>query len=315
MNEDLHKLRIDKSHKSRREPRAKWPWALLVLLILGGAAGAWQYQKGANIPTVETLRVKQPEVSAADNGGAKNDLVVLNATGYIIAAHKIELASKVVGRVAWIGVEMGDKIEKDQVLVRLEDDEYKARVMQEQGMFDNAKARLDELKAGSRVEEVAQMQAQLDGAEVEAANAKRAYQRLLTIGTTRTPSELDDAQSLMNSRAAQVEAVRQQLALLKAGTRKEQIAAQQATVQQLQGSLDNAMIDLTNTVIRAPISGTVLERNVEVGEFVTNGVVGDRGAKGYVVSLADLNDLLVELDISQNNFAKVNANGPCYRRD
>ena len=112
---------------------------------------------------------------------------------------------------------------------------------------------------------------------------------------------MDDAKSLMESKAAQAESVRQQLGLLKAGTRKEQIAAQAATVRQLQGSLKNATMDLTNTVIRAPIAGTVLERNVEVGEFVTNGFVGDRGAKGYVVSLADLNDLLVELDISQND--------------
>ena len=58
---------------------------------------------------------------------------MLNATGYVMAAHKIELASKVVGRVAWVGVEMGDKIDKDQVLVRLEDDEYKARVAQAAG--------------------------------------------------------------------------------------------------------------------------------------------------------------------------------------
>jgi HlyD family secretion protein len=44
---------------------------------------------------------------------------------------------------------------------------------------------------------------------------------------------------------------------------------------------------------------------VEKGEFVTTSFVGDRGAKGYVVSLADLNDLEAELDISQNDFAKL----------
>src|SRR5206468_3817740 len=55
-----------------------------------------------------------------------------------------------------------------------------------------------------------------------------------------------------------------------------------------------------------------LERNVEVGEFVTTGFVGDRGAKGYVVSIADLNDLRVELDVSQNDFAKVTARQPCW---
>ena len=65
---------------------------------------------------------------------------------------------------------------------------------------------------------------------------------------------------------------------------------------------------LRATRIRAPVSGTILERNVEVGEFVTTGFVGDRGAKGYVVSLADLDDLQVELDISQDDFARLTAN-------
>ena len=60
-------------------------------------------------------------------------------------------------------------------------------------------------------------------------------------------------------------------------------------------------------MIRAPIAGTILERNVETGEFVTNGFVGDKGAKGYVVSLADLDDLQVELDVNQSDFAKIQA--------
>ena len=62
---------------------------------------------------------------------------------------------------------------------------------------------------------------------------------------------------------------------------------------------------LRNTVIRAPVTGTILERVVERGEFVTTSFVGERGAKGYVVSLADLNDLRVELDISQNDFGRL----------
>ncbi len=68
-----------------------------------------------------------------------------------------------------------------------------------------------------------------------------------------------------------------------------------------------AETNLDNTMIRAPVTGTILERAVEKGEFVTTSFVGDRGAKGYVVSLADLNDLEVELDISQNDFAKLHA--------
>ncbi len=87
----------------------------------GRRCGVAMAEWAPSLPIVKTVRVRIPESAAASN-----DLVALNATGYVIAAHKIELASKVVGRVAWVGVEMGDKIEKDwQILVRLEDDEYK----------------------------------------------------------------------------------------------------------------------------------------------------------------------------------------------
>ena len=81
-------------------------------------------------------------------------------------------------------------------------------------------------------------------------------------------------------------------------------------MEQAKGTLDYAQTQLDNTVIKAPIDRTILERNVEQGEFVTTGFVGDKGAKGYVVSLADLDDLEVELDINQNDFAKLGSRQP-----
>src|SRR5437868_11236459 len=79
---------------------------------------------------------------------------------------------------------------------------------------------------------------------------------------------------------------------------------------QARGAVAFAETQLANTVIRAPVTGTILERAVEKGEFVATGFVSDRGAKGYVVSLADLNDLQVELDINQNDFAKLGSQQP-----
>ncbi len=309
MEDELNKLRIDKSHKARRDERSIWPWLLVALVLLLGGAGFWQWQKASAAPSVQTMRVRAPDSTAA-----QADLVMLNATGYVMAAHKIELASKVLGRVAWVGVEMGDKITKEQVLVRLEDDEYKARVAQQQGQLDNAKALLAELVAGSRPQEIATAKARLDQAESELNNAEISLKRLAELESTRSVSrqQIDDADALARSRRAQVESQRQQYELVKAGPRKEQIDAQRATVRQLEGGLAMSMIDLSNTIIRSPVPATVLERNVEVGEFVTTGFVGDRGAKGYVVSIADLNDLRVELDISQNDFAKVLPKQPCW---
>ena len=309
MQEELQKLRIEKSHKARREESARWPWLVLIVVLLIGGISVWQWRVAAAAPVVETMRVRVPDAATANA-----DAVMLNATGYVMAAHKIELASKVIGRVAWVGVEMGDKIARDQVLVRLEDDEYKARVTQAQGQLDAAKAKLAELEAGSRVEELATAKARLDQAQAELTNAEISYKRLMEVADARIVSkqQIDDAEAQVRSRRALVETQRQQFELAKAGPRKEQIDAQRAVVRQLDGMLANAMIDLSNTIIRSPVAATVLERNVEVGEFVTTGFVGDRGAKGYVVSIADLNDLRVELDISQNDFAKIAPRQPCW---
>lgn len=312
MDSDLQKLRIDKGMKARKDSPRRWPLVLAVLLLLGGAAGVWAFRGsigGSAVPVVEVTRVVVPAGAVSES-----DLVRLSATGYIIAAAKIEVASKVVGRVAWVGVERGDKVTKDQVLVRLEDEEYKARFAQQEGILEQAKAKLAELEAGSRVEEVAQAQAAVDQAQVELENAELNLKRYQDLMPTKSVSrqQLDDAASDVRSKRARLDSVKQAFELVRAGPRKEQIAAQRANVKQMEGGMSMVRLDLDNTVIRAPISGTILERNVEVGEFVTTGFVGDRGAKGYVVSMADLDDLRVELDISQGDFAKTAMNQPCW---
>src|SRR5678816_4419064 len=84
---DLQKLRIDRADRARRDERALWPWILLILLLVGGGIGLWQWRTASAAPTVEIMRVKVPESS-----GGESQLVMLNATGYVMAAHKIELA-------------------------------------------------------------------------------------------------------------------------------------------------------------------------------------------------------------------------------
>ena len=100
-------------------------------------------------------------------------------------------------------------------------------------------------------------------------------------------------------------AIQKSLELVRIGPRHEQIDAVRGQIVEARGSVDFFENQLENTIIRAPVTGTILERAVEKGEFVTTSFVGERGAKGYVVSLANLNDLEVELDISQNDFAKL----------
>jgi HlyD family secretion protein len=308
MDSELKSLRIDKSRRTAGEPS---PWAvrwiitgITILVLLG--AGGFVYGKLNGGTEVETVRVSAPAVASA------GDHVILNATGYIVAAHKIQVASKVLGRVAWIGVDKGDKVREGQVIVRLEDDEYRAQLQQAKGQLMALEARLAELEAGSRPEEIDRAKAEVEEARANLANARVNLERTQNLSKEGVTSRqaLDDAQSRYDRETARVAALGRSYELARIGPRKEQIDAVRGQIVQARGNVAFFETQLGNTLIKAPVTGTILERVVEKGEFVTTSFVGERGAKGYVVSLADLRDLEVELDINQNDFAKL---GPKQR--
>src|SRR4030095_34002 len=101
------------------------------------------------------------------------------------------------------------------------------------------------------------------------------------------------------------EGARQARAMTDIGPRKEEIRTAEATVQQMKAALDYAQTQLAATDIKAPVTGTVLERSVERGEMVSPSAFGGSGARTSVVDLADLTDLQIELDISQTDFARL----------
>jgi HlyD family secretion protein len=309
MESELKDLRIDRSKRRSDEPS---PWA--VRWIVAGVAifallGLARFIYGKMNAATEVEIVRVHAAAPVTNGSGA---VILNATGYIIAAHKIELASKVVGKVASINVEKGDKVKSGQVLVRLEDDEYRARVLESQGQLETLKARLAQAEHGSRPEEIAKAKADVEQARADQENARVTLERArgLVQDKVMAKQTLDDAQARYDGAASKVSSLERAFDLVRLGPRQEEIDALRAQVNQAQGTLNYAQVQIDNTVIRAPIDGTILERNVEKGEFVTTGFVGDKGAKGYVVSIADLHDLEVELDINQNDFAKLTATQP-----
>lgn len=309
MEAELKSLRIDRKPRNAPAP-SKWAtrWIIfgVILFVLLGAA-RFAYEKVNAAPVVEVQRIK-----AATSPSASGGSVILNATGYIIAAHRIQVASKVIGKVLWIGVDKGTKVKEGQVLVRLEDDEYRAQLQQAKGQLTNLQARLAEMTHGSRPEEIAGAQANLNVAKTDLENARVTLDRTknLTAAKVMSTQALDDAQARYDSALAKVASLEKTYELVRLGPRIEQIDAVRGQIEQARGAVALAETQLSNTVIRAPVTGTILERAVEKGEFVTTSFVGDKGAKGYVVSLANLNDLQVELDISQNDFAKL---GPRQR--
>ena len=278
----------------------RWIIAGIALFVALGA-GRVIYGRLNAATEVEVTRVRSASTSGAPGG------VILNATGYIVAAHKIQVASKVLGKVAWIGVNKADKVKEGQVIVRLEDDEYRAQLEQARGQLVSLEAQLQELLAGSRPQEIAVAKSNVEVAKADLGNARVNLERTRKLVAEKVAAQqaLDDAQARYDSQEARVASLEKTYELVQLGPRQEQIDSMRGEIQKAQGSVTFFETQLKNTVIRAPVTGTILERAVEKGEFVTTSFVGENGAKGYVVSLADLNDLQVELDISQNDFARL----------
>jgi HlyD family secretion protein len=305
-HEDLQSLRIDRSERgsSNGEPPA---WArryivigIVVVAVLSVSALAYRLLS-RDVPEVEVTRASAEN---SDVGGT-----VLSATGYIVAHHTINVNSKVTGRLAWIGVEKGDKVKEGQVLVRLEDEEFRASFDQAKGALDNARAYLDELEHGSRPEEIQQAQHNLDEARATLVNDKLTLDRTKELSSAGVVSHqaLDDATAKFDSDQQRVNSLDKAFQLMKIGPRPEELARARGSLAQAQGQLDYAKSQLDATVIRAPVTGTILDRTAEKGELITaqfaSAAAG--GPQGSVVSLADLNDLQVELDIAQADFARL----------
>jgi len=312
-HEDLQSLRIDRTQRgdSSGEPPA---WAkryivvgIAVVVLFSLSALAYRLFS-SDAPEVEVVRASA-ETTGNDVGGT-----VLAATGYIVAHHTINVNSKVTGRLAWIGVEKGDKVKEGQVLVRLEDQEFRAAYEQSRGAVDNARAYLEELQHGSRPEEIQQAQHNQDEARATLANDKLTLDRTKELAASGVVSrqQLDDATAKFEADQQRANSLEKAFQLMKIGPRSEELLRAQGGLRQAQGQLDYAKSQLDATVIRAPVTGTILDRTAEKGELITaqfaSAAAG--GPQGSVVSLADLNDLQVELDIAQADFARL---GPTQR--
>ncbi len=305
-HDDLKSLRIDRSVQGGEASS----WAKRV--ILGGIAlvvllGIVALAYRALSPDVPEVEVARAMAESGDVGG-----IVLSASGYIVAHHKINVNSKVTGRVAWIGVEKGDKVKEGQVLVRLEDEEFRAQYEQAKGAADNAKAYLDELQHGSRPEEIDEALHNLDEARATLANDKITLERNQQLWSQGVVSKqnYDDASAKFEADQQRVNSLEKAHRLMKIGPRQEEIERARGAYLQAQGQADYARTWLDATVIRAPVSGTILERTAEKGELVTSQFASqaEGGPQGEVVALADLRDIQVELDIAQDDFAKLSMN-------
>lgn len=193
MSQDpLERLRIASHDKRRRGGPLGWIVGAVVVVV---AVVAWlavprpgdnqrthtsskdlQMKSGTNAAAGPATASSSAPATASASAG-RVDGSALTAQGYIVARERIELSPRFMGVVKWIGVRKGDSVTNGQVVVRLDDSEYRARMAENDGQVAVArvavdKARMDVRRATDLVRGQVEMQKVLDDAGLALASAE-----------------------------------------------------------------------------------------------------------------------------------------------
>jgi len=265
----LKELRIERHEREDHgHGPGRWPWivgGVVVVLLAAGAAGwmLWGH------PTLEVKTATAVAPSAASGPGA-----VLQATGYITARRQATVSAQITGTLTEVLIEEGDRVQKDQVLARLDDNAYRAA--------------LDAAQANARAAEaqVLQQQAQLDQAQRDAVRAHT----LATSGLV--PKQQDEqARTLVNTTAAQLNS-----------QRKLATAAQAQATQ--------AKVNFDYTVVRAPFTGVITAKAAQVGEIISPLSAGGGFTRTGVGTIVDMDSLEIDVDVNEAYIGRVQAAMP-----
>lgn len=260
-----------------RQPSGLRGAALVVLFLAAGEAPA---QSKTPLMTVAVSRVVKQDVAQGRS-----------FVGTVVPNRVSTVGSAVAGRVAELLVEAGDRVQKGDVLVRLENTQAELKVESAKAELELRKAALALLKNGSRPEEIEQARARYESSKVAYQFAVSRYRRLAPLRdqNTITADQLEEAQSLMQQALQASLEAEAAYSLVKQGPREEDIqqAAASVAVQQEQVLL---LEDLYRKyTITAPFDGYVVEEFTEVGQWLAQA--------GSIVTIVELDKVEVEVPV------------------
>lgn len=198
---------------------------------------------------------------------------ILTGQGYVVAQRKAAISSKATGRLDALYVIEGDKVKQGDIIGRIESADVQAALDQQKAQLEVQKAALENATA------------ELEDAEI---SLKR--QQELRKESVGTQADLDAAINRVKKAKAQIQSA------------KASIATQESAIRA-------SLVQVENTIIRAPFDGTILNKNANVGEVIT-ALGGAAGSRGAVVTLADMTSLQVEADVSESAIQKIQENQP-----
>jgi RND family efflux transporter MFP subunit len=281
LKQHLEALRLN--DEAPRRSRGKWLALAVVVLLM--AAGAFWWMRANAATEVETVRASLQAASQAQAGTP-----ILTASGYVVARRKAVVSAKIQGRLAELRVEEGSRVVQGETIARLESADYEANVTRARAAVESVGLQIEAFAARIRTAEV-----NLAEARRQASVAERLWAE--KVGSV-------DERDATRARVAAAEAALNSAQADHAQARSERARAE-AEVR-----LNEALF--SNTIIRAPFTGTVVKKMAEVGESVAPIPPGVNisTASGAIVALADLDTLEVEVDVSESNVAKLKADQP-----
>lgn len=252
----------------------QWRWPALGAIVLLAAAGYWLIPKilGPSLPAFPVLRSELTQTVVA--------------SGHVESPSRIDIGSQITGEVTGVPVAEGQVVRAGQSLILLENSDEAAAVDQAKAAVNQAAARLRqirELTTPIAEQTLAQAKATL-------ANTQKQYERTKDLAGKGFigKSQLDDAERNLQVAQSQVETAQLQVKSNRpAGT---DYAIAQTNLQQARATLAAAQAKLGHTLIKAPIGGTLISRNVERGDVVQPGKVL------MVLSPAGPTQLIVQID-------------------
>ena len=218
-------------------------------------------------------RAESPAYSEA--AVERGDIVkTITATGKLQAVVTVQVGSQVSGRISALYADFNSRVKKGQVIARLDPALLQAQLDQARGNLANAQAKLQtaENAVVNSQANVGSAEANREKTRVAREDASRAYNRVNEITSTGAVSarEVESAQAAAGQAQAQLDQAAAQVDQAKAQllSARSQVNEARAQVQQTQAAVDMAAANLGYSVIRAPIDGVVIARNVDVGQTV-----------------------------------------------
>jgi HlyD family secretion protein len=204
------------------------------------------------------------------NNDADQGALLLSGT---IEAREIDLAFQVGGRIKQLFKDEGDWIDQDAAIADMDDRDYQLALQQATAMANAAKASLDALKAGTRIQELHVAEAGVQKATSQLNYAQSEVKRVSFLIPQKLASieQLEQAQLQYEVAQGSLEQAKQNFQLLKEGPRQEDIQRAEHEYQARMETVAQAERQLAYTKLSSPVPGVATVRLSEAGEVVTAG--------------------------------------------